>query len=501
MSKYVREIDSIQQLRDTPTSDAAAAHVRTPTGQSGVFVPMSADPFGNGDDGAVALKATDGTWWVRKAAIQKQPVTPGWWAHLSDTKALNSALEFAGEGSGEGPRTIQIEDRYVVSESDTANTNGIVEIGNGIDVTGGGEIALKDNDDPTIPVVWIRDIDVAERVGADLAVNGNSSGQSTSVTCVEVSRVQGTDPALHLHCRNGDIGVRISDQVEGAEIHCYLQDCVTGVDYGDSSDTPDENTVFIHGKDCETFFHGRKGGNTGTLVFGTEQGEIGASIEGGSYSILGEIRSTSGPAVLLPDTGQLPSVSFGAPVITGCTQGIVVESCRSISGTVLTKTVEEESLKIGNIENQSRLSATITQPGAGASGTTNAVQLGTSASTLFNFHLSVSIGPVESGGDAILVESATGISIEAGIPSSETVNFSGVGGIDIKLNTATSGIPEFVNPSTPSKANIRLGTINDSDRSNIIGLVEGMAIEYNPDDGLPNYYNGTDWVLPDGTTT
>jgi len=68
MSKYVREIDSIQQLRNTPTSDAAAAHVRTPTGQSGVFVPMDADRFGRGDDGAVALQASDGTWWVRSNA-------------------------------------------------------------------------------------------------------------------------------------------------------------------------------------------------------------------------------------------------------------------------------------------------------------------------------------------------------------------------------------------------------------------------------------------------
>lgn len=42
--------------------------------------------------------------------------------------------------------------------------------------------------------------------------------------------------------------------------------------------------------------------------------------------------------------------------------------------------------------------------------------------------------------------------------------------------------------------------LNDALRDNISNPVEGMEI-YNPDDGLPNYYNGTDWVLADGTTT
>jgi len=73
MSKYVREIDSIQQLRNTPTSDAAAAHVRTPTGKSGMFVPMDGDPFGNGDDGTDVLQASNGTWWVRQATVGGRP--------------------------------------------------------------------------------------------------------------------------------------------------------------------------------------------------------------------------------------------------------------------------------------------------------------------------------------------------------------------------------------------------------------------------------------------
>jgi len=100
MSKYVREVDSIQGLRNTPTSDAAAAHVRTPTGKSGVFVPFDSDPFGNGDDGAVALEGPSG-WWVRKPAVEEGRANPLWWglsesaSGATNAAALQSAIDFA----------------------------------------------------------------------------------------------------------------------------------------------------------------------------------------------------------------------------------------------------------------------------------------------------------------------------------------------------------------------------------------------------------------------
>jgi hypothetical protein len=69
MSDLVRDVDSIDQLRRTPTDPPTAAYVRTPTAQAGVFVPYTADPIGNGDDGHDAVQNSDGNWWVRKEAL------------------------------------------------------------------------------------------------------------------------------------------------------------------------------------------------------------------------------------------------------------------------------------------------------------------------------------------------------------------------------------------------------------------------------------------------
>jgi len=118
MSKYVREIDSIQALRDTPTSDAAAAHVRTPTGQSGVFVPMDADPFGRGDDGATALQASDGTWWVRKKAASGGPINVKWYGAKgdgasNDTDSIQKAIDKNPEGVVHFPKGVFVIEKSI----------------------------------------------------------------------------------------------------------------------------------------------------------------------------------------------------------------------------------------------------------------------------------------------------------------------------------------------------------------------------------------------------
>lgn len=139
MSKYVREIDSIQQLRNTPTSDAAAAHVRTPTGQSGVFVPMDADPIGNGDDGVVALQASDGTWWVRKKATEGT-VWLAWYGigGSDDTNAINTARDTAEQIAdtllGDQTATLKLRD------DKSATYNGELVVSNGVQVDLKGEL-------------------------------------------------------------------------------------------------------------------------------------------------------------------------------------------------------------------------------------------------------------------------------------------------------------------------------------------------------------------------
>jgi hypothetical protein len=66
VSKYVRELDSVEGLRSAPVSDAAAAHCRTPSGKAGTFAPMTGDPYGAGDDGRDVVRAPGGAWWVRE---------------------------------------------------------------------------------------------------------------------------------------------------------------------------------------------------------------------------------------------------------------------------------------------------------------------------------------------------------------------------------------------------------------------------------------------------
>jgi hypothetical protein len=68
-------------------------------------VPFDSDPFGNGDDGATALQASDGTWWVRKEA--KNGISrPEWWGFSENnspegnSNALEKAIDFVDKGEG-----------------------------------------------------------------------------------------------------------------------------------------------------------------------------------------------------------------------------------------------------------------------------------------------------------------------------------------------------------------------------------------------------------------
>jgi len=89
------EVDHITDLRSLDGTEATSAHVRTPTGQSGIFLPKDVDPFGNGDDGAVVFQASDGTLWVRKEAFHEARVQ--WFG--TDEQAITDAISFASSQS------------------------------------------------------------------------------------------------------------------------------------------------------------------------------------------------------------------------------------------------------------------------------------------------------------------------------------------------------------------------------------------------------------------
>jgi hypothetical protein len=139
MSKYVREVDSIDGLRDTPTSDAAAAHVRTPTGQSGIFVPMDGDPFGNGDDGATALQARDGTWWTRRTALEGTFNARHFGAQKDRqgdaAPAIQSAIDTAAGFSSDRPATVRIPNGVYSIESGITLPDRVQLVGDGIENT------------------------------------------------------------------------------------------------------------------------------------------------------------------------------------------------------------------------------------------------------------------------------------------------------------------------------------------------------------------------------
>jgi hypothetical protein len=119
------EVANISDLRDLPTTDGSAAYVRGPGGQSGVFVPFDSDPFGNGDDGATAVQASDGAWWVRKL-VPGEPVKGDWFSG-SDAAAFRAVLDAA---SAVGVNA-NIESTYDLGDSTESVPSGVVVEGSG----------------------------------------------------------------------------------------------------------------------------------------------------------------------------------------------------------------------------------------------------------------------------------------------------------------------------------------------------------------------------------
>jgi hypothetical protein len=110
-AKEVLEVDDITDLRSVDGSIGDSVHVRTPTGQSGVFVPMDADPFARGDDGATALQSQGGTWWARKDRVERKTVSATEFGLFErpNRAAIQDAIDFT-ESRGGGEVTIPSRD-------------------------------------------------------------------------------------------------------------------------------------------------------------------------------------------------------------------------------------------------------------------------------------------------------------------------------------------------------------------------------------------------------
>ncbi|MCS3667452.1 hypothetical protein GGP77_001681 [Salinibacter ruber] len=93
----------VQNLTDLRNYGGSAGHVVAVGGdQGGLFVARDSDPFGNGDDGAVALQASDGTWWVRRGTLKGKPLDAQEMGmrgdgNTDDTSAFRDAIAAAQE--------------------------------------------------------------------------------------------------------------------------------------------------------------------------------------------------------------------------------------------------------------------------------------------------------------------------------------------------------------------------------------------------------------------
>jgi len=235
MSKYVREIDSLDGLRDTPTSDAAAAHVRTPTGQSGVFVPMDGDPFGNGDDGGIALQATDGTWWVRKDAITS-PINVAWLG--GDEQALNTALSNFDTVTVPDGVTIRAEQEITLPEGTTLLGPGKIEFSPASDFQ--DAIGFGSSDDIRVEGLTVEHVN--SRPGTNLIQGLQPSDSTTAAGNIQIINNTLINPTQH--------GVELSSNVQASDTPLGPN---TAVGYED---------FLIRGNDI------RGAGSLGVILFG-----------------------------------------------------------------------------------------------------------------------------------------------------------------------------------------------------------------------------------------
>lgn len=234
----------VQDITTLRNISGSAGHVVPVGGDTGgLFVNKASDPFGNGDDGAVVLQASDGSWWVRdigeRVDARSFGVAPD---GIDRTNELQNAVSFC-EGENYSlqlpPGTIRLDGSVTAGKSISIEGHG-TQNGTKIDARATDAPALELNTDRAVlrnffvdadnmggtadgirttePRVYMENVRVwsAPRYGLKLekiwqslfqycqiafcqtGINLQTSGGGSDVTFAGTRSVQNTNYGLHL---------------------------------------------------------------------------------------------------------------------------------------------------------------------------------------------------------------------------------------------------------------------------------------------------------------
>jgi hypothetical protein len=417
---------------------------------------------------------------------------------VDDTKALIRAYRWASTYNGTLARSLYLDGTYIVSETGIFD-DALVEFGYECSILGPGKIKLDDNVDPSLPIVWVRDITSTDSISLDLRIDANGSNNATDVKALEVSRLRRSEDTKVVQVIDASVGVHLNGETEGTKWEIFPVDCGVGVEYGGAGGTPDENHIFIGGRGCDTIFKCDVS-STGRVIFEHESVKGKAvDIAGGQLQLAGEIRGLSSTHIGVHiDGGNNNKVDFSNLLLLGGGDpAIKVSDCGFVNGRVVCadnesgveviQTNDPSSLEVyaegtngfgfkgGDASNSITLRNFVLKPGSAFRNTNKAAVLSHTTGCHFYFLTNVS----------------GGIDIDDSFSRSTLI---------FGEDAAKEGI-NLIGASVLPLIKVQFPTSSDGGRDNDLSPTRGTVLEYNFEDDLPNYYDGNDWRLPDGSVT
>lgn len=220
-------VSQLSDLRSTSASSTGEL-VQVSSDNGGLFVAKASDPFGNGDDGATALQASDGTWWVRREALADEPIKAKWYgleegSGVDNTSALQTALdhflrvELPDGDYGEISTPITLRAGHKITSDGTfrvasALGSGVTDdvfkhtIDATVETTTSASIAAKDR---TIPVNDESAFSVGDLIKLDDSDSAGSGNYEKSEYCViagiNAGEILTSNPIFYQHGSGKDI--------------------------------------------------------------------------------------------------------------------------------------------------------------------------------------------------------------------------------------------------------------------------------------------------------